>query len=106
MEHVARMGEGRKTHRVLTAKPEGKRLLGRPSCTWENDIKTHLKGKYGEGVDWIDLAQDGHKWRAVVNTLMNFWLHKMQGILCLAEEVLLFEKDCAPQTWLVGWLVN
>jgi hypothetical protein len=46
------------------------RLLGRPRCRWENN-KINLREIGCGGVDWIDLAQDRNKWRAVVNTVMN-----------------------------------
>jgi hypothetical protein len=52
-------------------KPEGKRLLGRPRRRWVDNIKMDL-GEIGwNGVDWIDLAQDRDRWRALVNTVMN-----------------------------------
>jgi hypothetical protein len=41
--HVARMGEGRIVYRVLVGRPEGKRLLGRPGCRWEDNIKMDLR---------------------------------------------------------------
>jgi len=55
-------GENRKTHKVLMAKPGGKRLLGGPSCTWESDIETHLKGMYGRawtGLIWLRIVTNG-----------------------------------------------
>ena len=69
--HVARMGEGRGVHRVLVGKPEGKRPLGRPRLRWEDNIKVDLKEVRGGG-DWMELAQDRDRWRALVNTVMNF----------------------------------
>ena len=78
--HVARMGEGRGVHRVLVGKPEGKRLLGRPRHRWENNIKIDLQEVGGGCGDWMDLAQDRDRWRALVSTVMNFWVPKMQGI--------------------------
>jgi hypothetical protein len=52
-------------------KPEGKRPLGRPKRRWVGNIKTDL-GKIGwGGVDWIGLAQDKEKWRALVNAVTN-----------------------------------
>ena len=69
--HVARMGEGRGVHRVLVGKPEGERPLGRPIRRWEDNIKIDLQ-EVGEGGDWMELAQDRDRWRALVNTVMNF----------------------------------
>ena len=70
-EHVARMGEGRGVNRVLVGKPEGKRPLGRPRHRWEDNIKMNL-WEVGGGGDWMELAQDRDRWRALVNTVMNF----------------------------------
>jgi len=69
--HVARMGERRGMHRVLAGKPEGKRPLGRPRRRWEDNIKMGLR-EMGGGGDWMELAQDRDRWRALVNTMMNF----------------------------------
>jgi hypothetical protein len=52
-------------------KPEVKRSLGRPICRWVDNVKIDL-GEVGWGdVDWIGLAQDRNRWRAVVNSVMN-----------------------------------
>ena len=67
---MARMGEGRGVHRVLVEKPEGKRPLRRPRRRWEDNIKMDLREVGGSG-DWMELAQDGDRWRALVNTVMN-----------------------------------
>jgi len=64
-------GEGRDVHRVLVGKPEGKRPLGRPRRRWEDNIKMAL-WEVGRGGDWMELAQDRDRWRALVNTVMNF----------------------------------
>ena len=66
-----RMGEGRDVHRVLVGKPEGKRLLGRSRRRWEDNIKMDLQEVGGSG-DWMELAQDRDRWRALVNKVMNF----------------------------------
>ena len=68
---VARMGEGRGVYRVLVRKPEGKRPLGRPRRRWEDNIKMDL-WEVGGGGDWMQLAQDRDRWRALVNAVMNF----------------------------------
>jgi hypothetical protein len=58
-------------YRILLGKPERTRPLGRPRCRWVDNIKIDL-GEIGwDGVDWIDLAQNRDKWRALVNTVMN-----------------------------------
>jgi hypothetical protein len=69
--HVARMGEGRVVYRVLVGKPEGKRPLERPRCRWEDYIKMDLQEVGCRGMDWIGLAQDRDRWRALVNAVMN-----------------------------------
>ena len=78
--HVARMGQGRGVHRVLVGKPEGKRPLGRPRHRWEDNIKMDLKEVGGGFEDWMELAQDRDRWRALVGTVMNLRVPKMQGI--------------------------
>ena len=52
-------------------KPEGKRPLGRPRRSWEDNIKMDLQEVAGGGMDWIDLAQDRDRWRALVTAVMN-----------------------------------
>ena len=65
------MGERRGTYRVLVGKPEGRIPLGRSRRRWEGNIKVNLREGCWEDVNWIDLAQDRDKWRAVVNAVMN-----------------------------------
>jgi hypothetical protein len=66
------MGEDRGVHRVLVRKPEGKRPLGRPSRRWEDNIKLDLQVvEWGLG-DWMELAQDRDRWRALVGTARDF----------------------------------
>ena len=78
--HEARMGEGRGVHRVLVGKPEGKRPLGRPRRRWEDNMKMDLQELGGDCEDWMELAQDRDKWRALVGTVMNLRVPKMRGI--------------------------
>jgi hypothetical protein len=61
----------RNVHRVLMGKPEGKRPLGRPRRRWEYGIRMDLRETGLGSVEWIQLAQDRDRWRAVVNTVMN-----------------------------------
>jgi hypothetical protein len=65
------MREKRNTYRLLMGKPEGKKPLGRPRCWWVYNIKMDLL-EIGWGcVDWIGLAEDRDKLRALVNAVMN-----------------------------------
>jgi hypothetical protein len=69
--HVARMGEQRNVYRVLMGKPEGKRPLGRPRHRREDGIRMDLSEIDWGSVDWIQLAQDRDRWRALVNAVTN-----------------------------------
>ena len=62
--------EGRGVHRVLVWKPEGKRPMVRPRRRWEDNIKMVLR-EVGGGGDWMELAQNRDRWRALVNMVMN-----------------------------------
>jgi hypothetical protein len=68
--HVARMGEKRGAYTILVGRPEGKRPLGRPRRRWQDNIKMDLQD-VERGMDWIELAQNGDRWRALVNAVMN-----------------------------------
>ena len=70
--HVESMEEGRGVHKVLVGKPEGKRPLGRPRRRWEDNIKMNLEEVERGCGDWMELAQDRDRWRALVSTVMNF----------------------------------
>ena len=78
--HVARMGEARGVYRVLVWKPEGKRPLGRPRRRWEDNIKIDLQEVGGSCGDWMELAEDRDRWRALVSTVMNLRVPKTRGI--------------------------
>jgi hypothetical protein len=70
-------------YKVLVGKPEGKRPLGRPRHRWEYGIRVNLREIVCGSVEWIHLAQDRDRWRAVTNTVMNL-------------------RVLAPRSWLVG----
>jgi hypothetical protein len=70
--HVARMGEDRVVHRALVKKLEGKRPLRRPRRRWEDNIKMDLQEVGGGRGDWMELAQDRDRWRALVSTVRDF----------------------------------
>ena len=74
------MGEDRGVHRLLVGKPEGKRPLRRPIRRWEGNIKMDLQ-EVGRGRgDWMELAQDRDRWRALVGTVRDFRVPYMRGI--------------------------
>jgi hypothetical protein len=70
--HVARMGEVRGAYNILVGRPERRRPRGRPRRRWEDNIKMDPREIGFGDVDWIHWAQDRDRWRALVNTVMNF----------------------------------
>jgi hypothetical protein len=69
---VARMREDRGVHRVLVGKPKGKMPMGRPRRRWEDNIKMDLQVVGGGRREWMVLAQDRDRWRALVGTVRDF----------------------------------
>jgi len=67
-------------HRVLVGKPERKRPMGRPRRRWEDNNMMDLQEVGGGCGDWMELAQDMDRWRALVSTVMNLRVPKMRGI--------------------------
>jgi hypothetical protein len=65
------MGDSRGVYRLLVRKPDGKIPLGRPRRRWEDNIRMDLQEVRLGVMDWIDLAQDRDRWRAVVSAEMN-----------------------------------
>jgi hypothetical protein len=70
--HVEQMGENRKVYRILVREPDVKRPIGRPRHSWVVNIKMDPVEVGCGDVDWIGLAQDRYRWRALVNAVMNF----------------------------------
>jgi hypothetical protein len=68
------MGEKRNVYRLLVGKPEGKRSLGRLRRRWVDNIRMDLGEVGWDDVDWIGLAQDMNRWRALVNSALNLWV--------------------------------
>ena len=68
---MAHMREGRGVYRVLVGKPKRKRPLGRPRRRWEDNIRMDLQEVGLEHEDWIGLAQDRDRWRALVSAVRN-----------------------------------
>jgi hypothetical protein len=75
------MGEKRRVYTVLVGKPEGKSPLGRPRCRWEDNTKMDLQEVGCVGMDWIELAQDRDRWRALVYVVMNLQVLQNAGNL-------------------------
>jgi len=69
--NVARMGEGRGVYRVLVGKPEGRRPLERPRRRLEDNIRMNLREVGCGCLNWMELAQDRDRWRALVSAVMN-----------------------------------
>jgi hypothetical protein len=64
-------GERRGVCRVLVGKPEGNIPLGKPGHIWDDNITMDLQEVGCEGLNWIELAQDRDRLRALVNAVMN-----------------------------------
>jgi hypothetical protein len=69
--HVTRIREKRNTYRLSVGMPEGNRPLRRPRRRWEDNIRMDLAEMRWGNVDWIGLAQDRDRWRALVNSVLN-----------------------------------
>jgi hypothetical protein len=68
------MGAQRNEYMILEGKPGGKRPLGRPRRRWVDTIKMDLTEIGWGGMGWIDLAEGGDQWRALVNMVMDLWV--------------------------------
>ena len=96
---MVRLGQGRGAYRVLVGKPEGKRPSGRPRRKWEDNIKMDLQEVGGGYGDWMELAQDRDRWRALVSTVMNLGVPKnAENFLTSCRTSWLLKKDSAPRS--------
>ena len=77
--------------------PEGKRPLGRLRSRWKNNIKMDLQEVGRESMDWINVAQDSDRWRALLNAVMNPRALQNAGILWLAETRLPSQGLCSME---------
>jgi hypothetical protein len=64
-------GKKKNAYRLLVGKPEGRRPLGRPRRRWLDNIRMDLVEVGWDDVDWIGLAQDRDRWRALVSSILN-----------------------------------
>jgi len=96
-------GGGEKSFRLgLVEKFKGQRPYGRPRCRRDYNCKMDLKEIVWEGLDWIALAYDRDKWRALMNSIMNHRFHKMRGISLLDCDLFVSEEQlCCMQ--LISW---
>jgi hypothetical protein len=92
-EHVARMGERRGVYRFLMGKSEGRRLVGRPRCSWESTINIIFE-KWDRSIDWFDLGMDTHKCRTVVNGVTNLRVSQNAENFSTIWEHIGFSRGC------------
>jgi hypothetical protein len=71
VENVARMRDRQGVYRILVGKRDGERPLGRSRRRLEDNIELDLQEMGCGGINWIELAQDGDRWRALLNGVMN-----------------------------------
>jgi hypothetical protein len=86
-------------YKVLVGKPEGRNHLEDPGIDGRI-ILSWIFGSGMVGVNWIDIVQVRDSWRALVNMVMKLWVPYLQGISCLAENLLASQEGlcCAPRT--------
>ncbi|KAJ4427566.1 hypothetical protein ANN_25214 [Periplaneta americana] len=97
--HVARMGESRNAYKVLVGRPEGKRPLGRPRRSWEDNIKMDLREVGYDDREWINFARDRDQWRAYVRAAMNLRVRDaglINGVLLLINVLCLQDIPLKP----------
>jgi hypothetical protein len=65
------MGDTTRAHRILVGRPDGERPLERPTRRWKDNINVNLQAVAWSSIDWINLAQDRDRWRALTNAVIN-----------------------------------
>ena len=71
---MVRMGDRRGVYRILVGRPDGKSQLGRPKRRREYNIKMNFQEVGCGTMDWLELAQDRDRWRALVDEIRNLWV--------------------------------
>ena len=71
---------------------------------WGDNIKMDVQEVGCRGIDWIDLAQDRDRWRALVNAVWTIGFHKMRGISWLAENRLASQEGFFWMEWVSDWV--
>jgi hypothetical protein len=94
------MGEKINAYRLLVGKPEGKRPPGRPRRRWLDNIRMDLVEVEWGDVDWIGLAQDTDKWRALENSVLNLRVPLSAGKLSGVQ--ILVTRDLSSSAQLHG----
>jgi CRISPR/Cas system-associated protein Cas7 (RAMP superfamily) len=84
--------ENKDAIKVKVGKPEGKEPIGRPRHRWEVNIKMDLQEVGCVGMDWIDLAQDRDRWRALINAVMNLRVPLNAGNFLTSLEPVSFSR--------------
>ena len=85
-------GEGEKCAQCSGGETWGKETIGGLRRRWEDNIKMDLQEVGGGCGDWMELAQDRERWRALVNTVRNLRVPKMREISWLAAEPVSFSR--------------
>jgi hypothetical protein len=96
------MGEKRNMYRLLVGRPEGKRPLGRPRRRWIDNIKMDLLEIGFNVVDWIGLAEDSYRRRALVNSVMNLRVRYNAGNYRVAAQLMTSQAVLSSTELVIG----
>jgi hypothetical protein len=106
MRWAGHVAEERNAYRLLMGKPQGKRPLRRSRRRWVDGIRIDLREIGWGSVDWIRLAQDRDRWRALVNTMMNLWVLATRSLLVSYERLLVPVAARSKSQVLAAWVVE